>query len=144
MRPAINHEVAGFLPRNAAAAVAGELLGAAASFVRGGASATQTFFRGVSEAEAADVAATGTLRNAGGATGNEGKYLTNTVEAASGWARMNGPGAQVLRITVPADATTTFTPLGRIDGIGKAWFAPLEALKNAGVSVVKEGMRAIQ
>jgi hypothetical protein len=98
---------------------------------------TATFFRGVSAAEAADVAETGALRAGGVASGNEGKYLTNTAEAAAQWGAQNGAGSAVLRIQVPADAVRTFTPLGRIDGIGQAWWAPTASLSGAKVDVMK-------
>jgi uncharacterized protein RhaS with RHS repeats len=99
--------------------------------------AEATFFRGVSAAEAADVAATGTLRAGAAAAGNTGKYLTNSIGAAEAWGAMNGPGSQVLKITVAADATRAFTSLGRIDGIGQAWWAPIESLSGANIEVVK-------
>jgi hypothetical protein len=99
---------------------------------------TATFFRGVSQAEAADVAQTGALRAGAAAAGNTGKYLTNTAEAAAQWGAQNGPGSQVLQITVPADATSTFTALGRIDGIGQAWWAPIESLKGAVIEVIEQ------
>ena len=98
---------------------------------------TATFFRGVSAAEAADVLAQGgKLRAGAAASGNEGKYLTNTIEAAAKWGAQHGEGSQVLRVTVPADAVQSFSPLGRIDAIGEAWWAPMSALKNANVEVV--------
>ncbi len=92
-----------------------------------------TFYRGVDAVEAADFAAQGVLRAS--PNGNTGKYLTNSIAAAAQWAGKNG--GQVLQVRVPADATRTFTKLGRIDGIGEAWFAPMEALKGAKVDVVK-------
>jgi hypothetical protein len=117
---------------------------AAAGRVGAGAAAdagTATFFRGVSRAEAADVAETGVLRAGAAAAGNTGKYLTNTVEAAAHWGALNGAGSQVLKITVPADATKVFTPLGRIDGIGEALWAPIESLKGAVVEVVEQAVK---
>ena len=102
------------------------------------ASETATLFRGVSAAEAANVVAQGgKLRAGAAAAGNEGKYLTNTVEAAAKWAAQNGEGSRVLSITVPANATRAFTPLGRLDGIGQAWWAPMGALKSANVHVLQ-------
>jgi hypothetical protein len=98
---------------------------------------TATFFRGVSEAEAADVMATGEFRAGARAAGNEGKYLTNTAGAAEQWAAQNGAGSAVLRVRVPADAVRAFTPLGRIDGIGQAWWAPTSALSGAKIDVMK-------
>jgi hypothetical protein len=98
---------------------------------------TVTFFRGVSQAEASDVVENG-LRAGASAMGNTGKYLTNTVEAAGKWGAQNGPGSQILKVTVPADATKAFTSLGRMDGIGQAWWAPMESLKDASVEVVNQ------
>lgn len=92
---------------------------------------TATFFRGVSAVEAADVAAVGALRAGAAAAGNTGKYLTNSAAAAARWGAQNGAGSQVLQIRVSADAARTFTRLGRIDGIGQAWWAPVEALQGA-------------
>jgi hypothetical protein len=103
------------------------------------AQATATFYRGVSQAEAADVAANG-LRAGEAARGNTGKYLTNTIAAAERWGAQNG-SYTVLEVTVPADATASFTSLGRIDGIGQAWHAPIEALLGAEVKVVKEAVK---
>jgi hypothetical protein len=143
--PQINREVATFIPKNMAAAAGGlavgKLIGAVLSRVAGSGAAAgdATFYRGVSQGEAADIAAQGgKLRAGAAAAGNEGKYLTNTVEAASEWAAMNGPGSQVVSVTVPADATGAFVPLGRIDGIGQAWWTPLHSLAGAKVEVVKE------
>jgi hypothetical protein len=73
------------------------------------------------------------------AAGNEGKYLTNTIEAAAKWALQNGEGAQIVRVTVPADAVKDFTPLAggaRIDGIGQAWWAPMNALKGHSAEII--------
>ena len=103
---------------------------------------TATFFRGVSAAEARDVATTGQLRAGATAAGNAGKYLTNTAEAAAKWGAQNGPGNQVLKITVSADATRSFTPLGRIDGIGQAWWAPIESVQGAKVEILTEAAKA--
>jgi len=143
---AIQEGVVGFIPRNIASAAVGVGVGKAITVVAGrvGAAASDatatraaTFYRGVSAAEAADVAATGgELRAGAAAAGNTGKYLTNTAAAAAQWGAMNGPGYQVLKITVPADATATFTNLGRIDGIGQAWWAPVGALKGARIETV--------
>lgn len=38
---------------------------------------------------------------------------------------------------MPSDATGMFTHLGRIDGIGQGWWAPIEALRAARVDVAK-------
>jgi hypothetical protein len=103
----------------------------------GAASGTTTFYRGVGAAEAADVAATGTLRAGAVAAGNTGKYLTSTIEAAEAWGAVHGAGGQVLKITIPADATATVSALGRIDGIGQAYWAPIEALHGAKIDVIK-------
>ena len=115
-----------------------------ASLAKGGTSAAveATFFRGVSAAEARDVAATGTLRAGAAAAGNTGKYLTNTAEAAAQWGAQNGPGSQVLQITVQADATKTFTALGRMDGIGQAWWAPIKALEGPKVEMIGDAVKA--
>jgi hypothetical protein len=97
---------------------------------------TVNLYRGVGAAEAADVAATGALRNLPGAM-EDIKHVTNSFEAASRWAAQFGQAdGQVLRITVSRDATASFTSLGRIDGIGQAWTAPLSALKNAQVETL--------
>lgn len=101
------------------------------------ASETATFYRGVSAGEAADVVSQGGKLRAGAtASGNTGKYLTNTMEAAAKWGAQNGAGSKVLSVTVPADATRAFTSLGRIDGIGQAWWAPIESLKDAKVAIL--------
>ena len=101
------------------------------------ASASVTFFRGVSAAEAADVAAQGGRLRAGVlASGNGGKYLTNTAQAAAKWAAQNGEGSQVLKVVVPVRDTKSFTSLGRLDAIGHAWWAPIESLGNAVVSII--------
>ena len=113
------------------------------------ASGTATFFRGVSAAEAADVVSSGGALRAGAqAAGNAGKYLTNSAESAAQWgARMNGEGSQVLRISVPADATKSFEVLnngGRVDGIGQGWWAPLHALKDAVTEVMGSAPASVQ
>jgi hypothetical protein len=122
-------EVAGLLAV-APLTISGEAAGLATLGIR------QTFYRGIGGAEAADFAATGALRAGGG---NEGKYLTNSIEAAAKWAgqKGNGPGSQILRIRVPQDAVRTFDRLGRIDGIGEAWWAPMQSLNGARVDVVR-------
>ncbi|MFL5403413.1 MAG: RHS repeat-associated core domain-containing protein, partial [Gemmatimonadales bacterium] len=67
-------------------ALAGRLVAAFAGAAAAGTdAATVTFFRGVSQAEALDVAETGVLRAGASASGNMGKYLTNNVEAAAQW-----------------------------------------------------------
>ena len=106
---------------------------------------TVTLFRGVSAGEAADIAATGELRAGATASGNEGKYVTNTLEAASKWAAQNGEGARVVQITVPADATRALEPLNggaRIDGIGYGWWGPIEAFKDAVIKFVETATAA--
>ena len=120
--------------------LAGPIDAAISSSVRrAAASGTVTFFRGVSVEEAADVVSLGGKLRAGAvARGNEGKYLTNGIEAATKWAAQNGSGSKVLQITVPADAVSTFEPLGRVDGIGEAWWAPIQSLKDAKVSVLND------
>lgn len=96
----------------------------------------RTFYRGMDAVEAADFAANGILRRS--PNGNMGKYLTNSAAAAEAWAGTFGstPGA-VARVIVPADATSAIEFIGRKDGIGMAWYAPMEALKNARVSIVR-------
>jgi RHS repeat-associated protein len=108
-------------------------------------SKASTFYRGVSAAEAADVAATGGFRAGAAAAGNEGKYLTNSIDAAAAWgaAAAKGGGGQVLKVSVPADAVRLFSPLGRIDGIGQAWHAPIAALKGAKVEAVANILKEI-
>ena len=124
-------------------AAAGFASAGIAALAKGGASASKaTFFRGVSAAEAGDVAATGALRAGASAAGNTGKYLTNTAEAAAQWGAQHGPGSQVLQITVQADATKAFTSLGRIDGIGQAWWAPIKALDGAKVEIIGDAVKA--
>jgi len=123
----------GFMVGKAASVLAG----AGRVVSGGGAAGEATFFRGVSAVEAADVAATGgKLRAGAAAMGNEGKYLTNTVEAAAKWGAQHGAGSRVLRITVPADAARTFTRLGRIDAIGEAWWAHMNQLGGAKVTIL--------
>ena len=104
--------------------------------------ATSTFYRGVSAAEAADIGAHGGRLRAGAvASGNEGKYLTNTAQAARAWGAAHGPGSAVVRVDVPADAVRMFTPLngGRTtDGIGQAWHAPMSALRGARATPVEQ------
>jgi hypothetical protein len=125
-----------------AGGIAGGLRSALGSAAKSGTkTATTTFFRGVTMEEGADIAASGTLR--AGGNGNMGKYLTNTAEAAAKWgadaASASGSGGyQVWRVSVPSDATKAFSTLGRIDGIGEAWHAPLEALQGARLQLVKE------
>ncbi len=106
--------------------------------------ATSTFFRGVSAAEASDIVASGNrLRAGAAAAGNAGKYVTNTAEAASQWGAQNGAGAQVIKITMPADATRTLTPLNggaKVDGIGRAWWGRIEAFKDATIEFVKDAV----
>lgn len=106
--------------------------------------ATATFYRGVSAAEAADIVANGNSLRAGAtAAGNAGKYVTNTVEAASRWAAQNGAGSQVVKITMPADAARALTPLNagaRLDGIGRAWWGPIKAFRDAAVEFVQDAM----
>jgi hypothetical protein len=104
---------------------------------------TTTFYRGVGAAEAADFARRGALRAGAAASGNEGKYVTNSIAAAARWGAQGGQGGQVLRITAAADATKAFTYLGRIDGVGQAWWAPMSALEGAKVSVVADILRPV-
>jgi RHS repeat-associated protein len=95
-----------------------------------------TFYRGMSELEAADFLATGSLRLSRESV--NGKYLTNSLESAEQWAAMfNQTPGGIVRVVVPADATRAFHYLGRTDGIGEAWLAPMDALQNARVTMVK-------
>jgi hypothetical protein len=89
----------------------------------------------VAAEEAADIAKTGVLRTV--AKSADGKFLTNTLEAATEWAtRMNGEGARVVQVQIPKATAKTLTSLGRIDGIGEAWFATMDQLKNAVVKLL--------
>jgi hypothetical protein len=135
--PAIKEGTARFVPEAIANAVVGLAIGRIATgALSRSAGGSATFYRGVSAAEGADVAATGQLRAGAAAAGNTGKYLTNTVQAAAEWGAMNGPGFQVFKITVPTDATRAFVSLGRIDGIGQAWWAPTSALRGASIETL--------
>jgi hypothetical protein len=70
--------------------------------------------------------------------GNERKDRTNTAGSAASWTPRNREDRQVLRIAVPAGATKAFQPLNageKVDGTGKAWWAPMHALKGAVVEV---------
>ncbi|HEV8598387.1 MAG TPA: hypothetical protein VGQ69_03430 [Gemmatimonadales bacterium] len=71
-----------------------------------------------------------------------GKYLTNTTGAAARWGAdaalsAGSEGFEVWRITVSADTAKTFRSLGRIDGIGEAWWATIESLAGAKLELVK-------
>ena len=107
-----------------------------------------TFYRGVTLAEGADISATGALRAGEVAAGNTGKYLTNSATAAARWgaeaaASSGSEGFQVWQVTVHADAARVFTALGRIDAIGEAWWAPMEALGGAQLKLVTEVLPAV-
>lgn len=121
----------------AAAVIGADAAGSAgtARLAINGAERLATFYRGVSGAEAADVEATGALRTIPNAM--QGKNLTNTLEAAQKWGRMmNGETYRVLEVKVTQAAARTFDYLRRIDGVGEAWFARMESLKDAIVRVL--------
>ena len=46
------------------------------------------------------------------------------------------PSFRVVEVRVPKSAAAQFERLGRIDGIGEAWFARMEHLARATVRVV--------
>jgi RHS repeat-associated protein len=99
-----------------------------------GLSGGTAFYRGVSAAEAADVALVGALRAGAVASGNAGKCDTRSASDSAKWGvRLNGDAAQLLKIRVPADALAKFEYMGRRDGIGGAWWAPIEAFAGARV-----------
>jgi uncharacterized protein RhaS with RHS repeats len=128
--PSLEKMLVNFIASNATMATGGAALEVGVSALA--ARTASTFYRGVGAAEAADIAAHGgRLRAGASAAGNEGKYLTNTVEAASQWGAAHGPGSVVMRVDVPADAVRMFTRLGRIDGVGEAWHAPMSSLRGA-------------
>jgi hypothetical protein len=94
-----------------------------------------TFFRGVSAAEAAQIAKDGVLKAIGGI--ENAKFLTNTAEAAAEWGtRMHGAASQVVEVVVPRAVVKGFEYLGRIDGIGEAWVAQMQHLKDAAVRIL--------
>ena len=102
-----------------------------------GAGSTATFFRAVGQREAADIAESGVLRTVGESA--EGKYLTNTLEPAQKWGELlHGEAARIAEVRVPQAAAKTFEYLGRIDGIGKAWLARMEQLKEAAVRLLQK------
>jgi hypothetical protein len=105
--------------------------GIAGGLVRGAAAkGTVTFFRAVSAKEAEQIARTGTLEVLEGQV--QGKYLTNTVEAAAEWGRrLYGEAASMVEVKVPKAAATAMERLGRIDGVGEAWLARMSQLKDA-------------
>jgi RHS repeat-associated protein len=108
----------------------------AAGLARSAGGATVTFFRGVGAAEAKQIAADGVLKTV--AHGAEGKYLTNTAEAAGKWAeRLHGPGGRVVQVTVPQAAAKGMQYLGRVDAIGDAWFATMQQLRDATVVILR-------
>ncbi len=113
------------------------LAGFAGGLINGAAAnATVTFFRGVGAEEAAQIGTTRTLQTLPGQV--EGKYLTNTAESAAEWGRrMYGETSSVVQVKVSRAAAKAMTSLGRIDGIGEAWFAKLEQLKDAAVRIMK-------
>jgi hypothetical protein len=90
------------------------------------------FYRGVDTAEYEDWKACGQLRPAAGAI--EGKHLAVEPEHAKEWRRIlpteDDPGPiRVLRVSFRLNVANTLYFLGpRIDQIGPAYFAGLEAL----------------
>jgi hypothetical protein len=130
--PAINSAVAGFLPATGAAALGGAAAmagGELASLGLSGWGGPVVLYRGVSAAEAAQIAATGALQL--GPAGTAVKYFTNTVQAAEKWAQQYGPGSRVVQVQIPWTSVRGFDYLGRIDGIGYAWTARMDQLNNA-------------
>ena len=80
--------------------------------------------------------ATRQLRTLSG--GVEGKYLTNIGGYAAKWGRrMYGETSNVVEVNVSRATANAFTRLGRVDGIGDAWFAELHQLKDAAVRIIK-------
>lgn len=117
------------------AAVAGGVGIMAASSGATAAAGVATFYRGVSASEAAQIGADKVLKAIGGIEG--AKYLTNTAKAAGEWGRrMHGEGARVVEVTVSRASAARFEYLKRIDGIGEAWVAKIEDLKNAAVRIL--------
>ena len=98
---------------------------------------TTTFYRGVSNLEAADALAYG-LRPGPNNSYQTGKMLAETAADAAKWGRaMNGEGNfQVLKIEVPKAIADELLPFGRIDGIGPAHFGTLEQLKNVTITLL--------
>lgn len=134
MAPAINTAVAGFLPATASVALGAAPLAASGGLTTLGlpsAGLPVTFFRGVSAAEAAQVAATRALQL--GPSGMGVKYLTNTISAAQTW---GGPGSFVVQVQVSQFASRGFTYLGRIDGVGQAWTATVQQLAGARLRIL--------
>jgi hypothetical protein len=120
----------------------GRALGAIRAFFMGSAASLAatsgevvTFYRGVSAQEASQIAREGVLRTVPQSV--EGKYLTNTIEAAAEWnRRLNGEGARVVEIQVSRAQANAMEYLGRIDGVGEAWLARLAQLKDAAVRIL--------
>ena len=96
---------------------------------------SRTFFRGVGLDELADIRATNALRLKPG--GAEGKYFTNTIEAAAKWGARNPEGFGVIEARFPSSVAGQFESLGRIDAIGEAWVARADALVHATVRIVR-------
>ena len=141
LAPGMKQGLVDFIVGNVIAAIGGAAVEIGVASI---ASKTTTFYRGVSAAEAADIQALGgQLRAGAAASGNVGKYLTNSAGAAGKWAAQNGPGSVVMKVEVPADAVRRFTYLGRIDGIGEAWHAPMSALRGARATPLTESLPAL-
>jgi hypothetical protein len=98
--------------------------------------ATSTFYRGVGALEAAQISSDRVMK-AVAASAEGAKYLTNTIQAAQEWGtRMHGEGARVAEVVVSKAAVKAFEYLGRYDGIGEAWLAPISALKDASARIL--------
>ena len=117
------------------AAVVGGVGIMAASSGTTAAAGVATFYRGVSASEAVQIRADKALKAIGGIEG--AKYLTNTAKAAGEWGRrLHGEGARIVEVTVGRASAARFEYLKRIDGIGEAWVAKVEDLKNAAVRIL--------
>jgi hypothetical protein len=98
---------------------------------------TTSLFRAVSEAERADILATGVLR-AGRNSFESGKWFAESAKDAASWGtKMDGPGNfSIIRVDFPSSAADKFLRNPFLDGIGPARFGTFEQLGNPTISLL--------
>lgn len=90
-----------------------------------------TFYRAVSAAEYEDIDANGALR--AGPNSVEGKHLVGAVEHALAFATLlyGEQGGIIVSVELSSAQAERFFHFSMPDGIGPAWFAELDDLKDA-------------
>lgn len=117
------------------------LVAASGGVSEGASGGSVTFFRGVTADEMADFKASQILRR-GGAGAEAGKYLAGDAATAERFgkavAALTGEEyGGVLSVTLSGNAAAGVEDLGRIDQIGRAFFAKWKQLEGAVVHVVR-------